>query len=111
MFPFGKANFLAIKKMDFGATAAINSRGKCVGFGEGRIWLLQGGCGYVVMMLTMEAVGNGGGGRVEVFGGGGQGERTVMIVAVVVARHEYNSSGGTEKTEMVSDAYVWWNRK
>ena len=54
---------------------------------------------------------NGGGGLIDGFGGGGKYDRTVMIVAVVVGRHEYNGSGGTEKTEMVSDAYVWWNRK
>ena len=33
-------------------------------------------CGYIVTMLIMEAVRNGGGGQVEGFGGGGQGERT-----------------------------------
>ena len=35
--------------------------------------------------------------------------RTVMIVTVVVVRHEYNVSGGAGKKEMVSDAHVWRN--
>ena len=34
-----------------------------------------GGCGYGVTILTIEAVGNGGGGWVEGFGGDGKGER------------------------------------
>ena len=52
-----------------------NSSGDCVGFWEGRLWLRQGGCGYIITIMTMVAVGNGGGGRVEGFGGGGQGEK------------------------------------
>ena len=46
------------------------------------------GCCYGVAMLIMEAVGNNIGERVEGFGEGELVERTVMIIAVVVARHE-----------------------
>ena len=35
----------------------------------------RGGCNYGVIILMMEAFGNGGGGRVEVFRGVGKGER------------------------------------
>ena len=38
-----------------------------------------GGYGYGFTMLTMDVVGNVGGGRVEGFGGGGQGERNVRF--------------------------------
>ena len=37
--------------------------------------MIQGECGYGVTMLTMEVVGNGGGGKVEGFSGGEKGER------------------------------------
>ena len=43
-------------------------------FGKSGFSCGRGGCGYGVRMLMMEAVGNGGGRRVDVSGGGGQGE-------------------------------------
>ena len=36
--------------------------------------MCQGECGYGIVMLTMEAVVNDRGGRVEGYGGGGKGE-------------------------------------
>ena len=42
-----------------------------------------------------------------IYGGGGN----VMVLAVVVTRHEYSLSGSTGKTEMVTEAQLWWNRK
>ena len=44
-------------------------------FGRGGFSCGRGGCGYRVTMLTMQTVGNGGGGRVEGLSGGGKGER------------------------------------
>ena len=44
-------------------------------FGKGRFGCGRGGRGYDVTVLTMEAVGDGGGVQVEGFGGGGKGER------------------------------------
>ena len=67
--------FVLRKKRILGLQRPWNSIGDCVGFWGGQIWLRRGGCGYSIMMLTMEAVGNGEGRRVEGFGVGGQGER------------------------------------
>ena len=74
MLPVGEATVFA-KKTYFGATMAIKQwRRLCLILG-GKIWLRQGVCGYVFAMRIMDEVGNGGGGRVELFGSGGQGKR------------------------------------
>ena len=52
----------------------LNSSGDCVEFWEGQIWLQGEGCGYGVIILTMEEVGGVGVGQSDGFGGSGQGE-------------------------------------
>ena len=53
-----------------------NSSCFCVGFWVGQIRLRQGGYGHGITMLIVEAVGIGGGGRVEGLGGGRKGKRS-----------------------------------
>ena len=76
MFPVSEATFLSEKKNRiFEPQRPQISSGDCVGLWEGRLWLRQMGCGYGVTMLIVEAVGIGGGGRVEGLRGGGKSER------------------------------------
>ena len=67
MFPIGKAIFLARKIQSFRSTAAIKQQRRLCWILVGAAFVVAGGCGYGVTMLTMEAAGNGGGGRAEVF--------------------------------------------
>ena len=68
MFPVGEAIFLAIKNTGF----LINSGHKIAAaivsdLGGAAFVAVGGGCSYGIIILTMEELGNGGGGRVEVF--------------------------------------------
>ena len=69
-----EANFYQ-EKPDFGVTAAIKQQRQLFQVWGRSAWLWWVVCGYSVTMLTMEVVGNGGGGQVEGFGGGGKGKR------------------------------------
>ena len=76
MFPVGEANFLARKNNGFLINSGHKTAAAIVSdFGRGGFRCGGGGCGYGVTMLTMEAVRNGGGGRVEGFSGSRKDER------------------------------------
>ena len=65
---------------DFRATAAIKQqRLLCRILGGAALVAAGGGCGHGITMLIVEAVGIGGGGRVEGLGGGRKGKRNGRI--------------------------------
>ena len=62
MFLVGNASFFSNKEYRvFDQQWSLNNSGDCVGFGRGGFCCGGGGCGYGITILTMEAVGNGGG--------------------------------------------------
>ena len=71
MFPVSEANLFFVKKNRFSRLSGHKTAAAIVSdFGLGGL-----GCGHGITMLIMEAVGIGGGGRVEGLGGGRKGKR------------------------------------